>query len=122
VCQRRFHHFNLWSERKRIEKLRYMHRNPVKRGLLLEREQWQWSSHRSYAYHEQGRVKINQWPNEVMKIPVAAYQQPQELTAAIPMLAQPQVLATPPSVHVFSCPSIFQLIRYAWSRSHLAAE
>jgi hypothetical protein len=38
-----------------------MHRNPLKRGLLLEPEQWQWSSYRSYADHEQGRVKINQW-------------------------------------------------------------
>jgi putative transposase len=45
-----------------------MHRNPVKRGLLLEPEQWQWSSYRSYAYQEEGRVKINQWPNAVMKV------------------------------------------------------
>ena len=33
VWQKRFYDFNVWSERKRIEKLRYMHRNPVKRGL-----------------------------------------------------------------------------------------
>ena len=26
--------FDVWTERKRIEKLRYMHRNPVKRGLV----------------------------------------------------------------------------------------
>ena len=32
VWQKRFYDFNVWSERKRIEKLRYMHRNPVKRG------------------------------------------------------------------------------------------
>jgi hypothetical protein len=25
--------FNVWSERKRMEKLRDMHRNPMKRGL-----------------------------------------------------------------------------------------
>ena len=30
--QARYYDFNVWSERKRIEKLRYMHRNPVKRG------------------------------------------------------------------------------------------
>jgi putative transposase len=29
VWQRRFYDFNVWSERKRVEKLRYMHRNPV---------------------------------------------------------------------------------------------
>jgi hypothetical protein len=44
-----------------------MHRNPVKRGLLLEPEQWGWSSYRSYAYQEEGRVKINQWHKAVMK-------------------------------------------------------
>ena len=30
VWQARFYDFNVWTERKRIEKLRYMHRNPVK--------------------------------------------------------------------------------------------
>ncbi|MGH9500830.1 MAG: transposase, partial [Terriglobales bacterium] len=34
VWQRRFYDFNVWTERKRVEKLRYMHRNPVKRGLV----------------------------------------------------------------------------------------
>ena len=62
----------MWSARKRIEKLRYMHRNPVKRGLVLEPEQWEWSSFRSYAYREDGRVKINQWPEPVLKIRPAA--------------------------------------------------
>jgi putative transposase len=39
----------VWSERKRIERPRYMHRNPLKRGLLLEPEQWQRCSDRSYT-------------------------------------------------------------------------
>ncbi|SRR5713101_4181311 len=30
--QTRFYDFNVFTEKKRIEKLRYMHRNPVKRG------------------------------------------------------------------------------------------
>lgn len=30
----RYYDFNLWSENKRIERLRYIHRNPVKRGLV----------------------------------------------------------------------------------------
>ncbi len=45
-----------------------MDRNPVKRGLVLEPEQGDWSSYRSYAYEEVGAVKINQWPAAVMKI------------------------------------------------------
>ena len=43
-----------------------MHRNPVNRGLLLEPEQWEWSSYRSYAYQEKGRLKVNLWPKAVM--------------------------------------------------------
>jgi putative transposase len=61
VWQHRFYDFNVWTARKRIEKLRYMHRNPVQRGLVLEPEQWKWSSFRSYAYEEPGAVRINQW-------------------------------------------------------------
>ena len=38
--------------RKRIEKLHYMHMNPVKRGLVVEAKLWPWSSYRSYHYGE----------------------------------------------------------------------
>ena len=34
-----------------------MHENPVKAGLVLEPEQWEWSSFRSYCDGEAGRVK-----------------------------------------------------------------
>jgi putative transposase len=60
VWQRRFYDFVVWSEKKRAEKLRYMHRNPVKRGLVLEPEQWNWSSFRCYAYEERGPVLVNE--------------------------------------------------------------
>jgi putative transposase len=43
IWQRRFYDFNVWTEHKRIEKLRYMHRNPVKRGLVERPEQWGWA-------------------------------------------------------------------------------
>jgi putative transposase len=61
VWQRRFYDFNVWSEQKRVEKLRYMHRNPVRCGLVAKPEEWAWSSFRSYACGEDGAVKINQW-------------------------------------------------------------
>jgi putative transposase len=51
--------FETWEDGKRKEKLRYIHRNPVKRGLADEPDQWQWSSFRSYAYGEPGAVLIN---------------------------------------------------------------
>ena len=64
VWQKRFYDFNVSSTRKRIEKLCYMHRNPVKRGLVAKPDQWKWSSFRSYAYGEVGTVRINcqEWP------------------------------------------------------------
>jgi hypothetical protein len=43
----------------------------VKEGLVQEPEQWPWSSYRSYAYDEVGRVKINQWPKAEMRRPAA---------------------------------------------------
>ena len=46
--QARFYDFNVWTDRKRVEKLIYMHRNPVKRGLRETPEQWRWSSYRFY--------------------------------------------------------------------------
>jgi putative transposase len=60
--QRRYYDFNVWSEHKRIEKLRYMHRNPVKRGLAERPEDWLWSSFRHYLYGEEGIVEIeSEW-------------------------------------------------------------
>jgi len=61
LWQSRFYDFNLWSQRKEIEKLKYMHRNPVVRGLVEKPDQWRWSSYRSYAYGEAGLVRINDW-------------------------------------------------------------
>ena len=59
IWQKRFYDFNVWTEHKRIEKLRYMHRNPVKRGLVTRPELWRWSSFRYYAYGEPGPVAVN---------------------------------------------------------------
>ncbi|HEX3819912.1 MAG TPA: hypothetical protein VHW45_06255 [Candidatus Sulfotelmatobacter sp.] len=45
--------------KKRMEKLRYMHRNPVKRGLVESPEQWRWSSYRYYLLGEAGPVSVD---------------------------------------------------------------
>jgi len=60
VWQSRFYDFVVRTERKRVEKLRYIHRNPVKRGLVLEPDQWAWSSFRWYAHGERGLVLVNE--------------------------------------------------------------
>jgi hypothetical protein len=39
---------NIWSEKKRLEKLNYMHNNPVKRGLVAQPGDWPWSGWRFY--------------------------------------------------------------------------
>ena len=56
--QARYYDFNVWSEQKRVEKLRYLHRNPVKRGLVERPEDWLWSSFRHYLTGEEGVVEI----------------------------------------------------------------
>lgn len=50
--------FNIWSEKKFVEKLRYIHRNPVTRGLAKDPEDWRWSSFRHYLTGAQGAVEI----------------------------------------------------------------
>jgi putative transposase len=56
--QARYYDFNVFTAAKRFEKLHYMHSNPVKRGLVVNPEDWLWSSCRYYLTGQQGRVKI----------------------------------------------------------------
>ena len=61
----RFYDFNVRTEQKRVEKLRYMHRNPVTRGLVESPEHWEWSSFRHYLSGEPGIVEIDSgWRNQ----------------------------------------------------------
>ncbi len=61
--QPRYYDFNVWSERKRVEKLRYIHLNPVHRGLVERPGDWAWSSFRHYVTSEESMVEIeSQWP------------------------------------------------------------
>ena len=60
--QKRYYDRNVREEREFPEKLRYIHRNPVKRGLVLEAGDWKWSSFRHYALREKGVVEIeSEW-------------------------------------------------------------
>jgi putative transposase len=47
--QRRFYDFNVYCPEKRREKLEYIHRNPVTRGLVQDPKDWPWSSYASYS-------------------------------------------------------------------------
>ena len=60
--QKRYYDFNIRDHLQFIEKLRYIHRNPVKRGLCDRAEDWEWSSFRHYATGLEGRVEIeSEW-------------------------------------------------------------
>jgi putative transposase len=54
----RYYDFNVHSDRKLREKLRYIHRNPVTRGLVLDPSTWPWSSFHQYLTGESGTVKL----------------------------------------------------------------
>jgi putative transposase len=59
--EQRYYDFNVWSDQKQVEKLRYLHRNPVRRGLVDKPEDWFWSSFRHYLTGERGIVEIESY-------------------------------------------------------------
>lgn len=60
--QKRYYDRNVRDEREFKIKLRYVHRNPVKRGLVKEAADWKWSSYRHYALREIQAVEIeSEW-------------------------------------------------------------
>jgi putative transposase len=58
VWQVRYYDFNLFSEKKILEKLNYMHQNPVRRGLVVRPIDWPWSSARHYELREPVGVPV----------------------------------------------------------------
>jgi putative transposase len=60
--QAHYYDFNVSSHEKFVEKLRYIHRNPVRRGLIAKPEDWAWSSFRHYQTGVRGTVEIeSEW-------------------------------------------------------------
>lgn len=57
--QARFYDFNVYTNRKKREKLDYMHRNPLARGLVKHPKDWRWSSWPFYGMREPGLVGID---------------------------------------------------------------
>ena len=56
--QKRYYDRNVRNAAEFTVKLRYLHRNPVKRGLVKDAKDWRWSSFRHYAFREMGVVEI----------------------------------------------------------------
>ena len=56
--QEQYYDFNVWSLAKQKEKVKYIHRNPVRRELVERPEEWVWSSFRNYLTGEPGVVEV----------------------------------------------------------------
>ena len=56
--QDRYYDSNIYGEKACSEVIRYIHRNPVKRGLAASPEDWPWSSFRHYATGAKGTIEI----------------------------------------------------------------
>lgn len=62
IWQKRYYDHNVCNYESFVTKLRYIHRNPVKRGLCLRIADWPWSSCRHYATGEPCTVEIeSEW-------------------------------------------------------------
>jgi putative transposase len=62
VWQRKGYDMNVWTRKKRDEKLNYMHNNPVKRGLVREPGDWPWSNWRFYFLHDASLLAMDRVP------------------------------------------------------------
>jgi putative transposase len=60
IWQARFYDFVVYTRKKKFEKLHYMHQNPVKRLLVMDPQQWPWSSYRDYLLDQPGPVLVNE--------------------------------------------------------------
>jgi putative transposase len=56
--QTRYYDFNVFTHSKFVEKIQYIHRNPVERGLVEKPEDWPWSSFRHWQTGEAGPIEI----------------------------------------------------------------
>src|SRR5215472_11751617 len=57
--QARFYDFNVFTEKKKKEKLEYMHGNPVTRRLVSHPKDWPWSSWSNYANRGRGLICVD---------------------------------------------------------------
>jgi len=83
----RYYDFNVYTEKKRLEKLRYIHRNPVTRGLAKAPADYPWSSALHYTTGMSFTVNI------------ASHWTTPEPTRANSKAGAPLMAASPPTMH-----------------------
>jgi putative transposase len=70
--QARYDDFNVFTTRKHVEKLKYIHRNPVTRGPVKKPEDWAWSSLVHYSTGAIGVVEFESWRTNMRREPLSA--------------------------------------------------
>jgi len=58
VWEKRYYDFNVFSTQKLLEKLEYMHSNPVRAGLVQSAKEWAYSSAKFYETGESVGVPV----------------------------------------------------------------
>ena len=58
VWQAKYYPFNIFTQKKLLEKLEYMHNNPVRAGLVSNSCDWPWSSARFYLQGKPVGIKV----------------------------------------------------------------
>ena len=85
--QAHYYDFNVYNHEKFVEKLRYIHRNPVRRGLVAAPESWMSSSFRHYQTGVRGKVEIeSEWTarERGFQLPEWMLRQPPKSTSPVP--------------------------------------
>jgi REP-associated tyrosine transposase len=59
LWQRRFYPYGIYSKKKQLEKLDYMHNNPVTRRLVRSPGEWPWSSWRFYFLNDTSLITMD---------------------------------------------------------------
>jgi hypothetical protein len=57
--RRRSYDFDVWSLKKGVEKLHYMHMNPLKRKLVDHPKEWPWSSFSYHSNLKHGLIRVD---------------------------------------------------------------
>ena len=69
----RYHDRNVFTPHVFRQKLRYLHRNPVARGLVTRPEDWPWSSYSHSLTGVPGAVEFESWWTEMARKGVSAW-------------------------------------------------
>lgn len=65
IMNTRGHDRNIFSQKELHEKIDYIHKNPITRGLVAGAADWKWSSYRYYALGDASVLEMNwdgKWP------------------------------------------------------------